>query len=144
MPELINDGCPFCLANKRLDENKILNKRRWAYMVHEHGQSVPGTIQIVPYWHDMNVVQGLLFVWSLFWLFLLAKRQFGCAFNLSANFGSDAGQTVMNHVHVWLIPRRNLYAGKGHAFYIALNARAKRELGLDLEQLLNQRIAQRH
>lgn len=133
------EGCPFCLRNSLIPEEKIVKKSRWATLVVEYSQGVPGTLQIVPVWHEMNITRWLRFLWSFFWLLWRLIGQF--PFNLTVNFGKDAGQTLLHHLHFWVIPRvGELYSGKGLAYHVALEARCRRELGITLEQLLTERL----
>jgi len=130
-------GCPFCLQNGMIPLEKILARRRTAVLIEERSQNVPGTLQIIPVWDEMTPARWLQFLPDLFWL--VWSHRLGVDFNLSINFGSDAGQTL-HHPHVWLIPRTGDFAGPGLASLVALNARTKRELGMSLEELVNSRL----
>lgn len=130
-------GCPFCLENGMIPEHKILERRRTAALIQEYSQNVPGTLQIIPVWDEMTPARWLQFLPDLFWL--VWSHRLGVDFNLSINFGSDAGQTL-HHPHVWLIPRTGDFAGPGLASLVALNARTKRELGMSLEELLSSQL----
>lgn len=130
-------GCPFCLQNGMIPEHKIVARRRTAVMIEEHSQGVPGTRQIIPVWDEMTPYRWLQSLRDLFWLVWVNRPEVD--FNLSINFGKDAGQTLP-HPHVWVIPRTGDYAGKGLAHYVALEARLKQATGMTLAELVDDRL----
>lgn len=126
------EGCPFCLGNGLIPPEKIVARGRWAVMAVEHSQAVPETRQIVPIWHEMTITRWLRFLWSFFWLMVRTRPR--VSFNLNINFGRGAGQTL-SHPHIWVIPRAGIYAGKGLAHFVSLEATVQRELSMTLAEL---------
>lgn len=118
------DDCRFCLASGMLGRDAVVSQTPWAYLIVEYSQTVPGTYMVIPKCHKKSVFQlGVCFWLSLLWLLRKVPWMSVSDFNLSINFGKAAGQTLP-HVHVWLIPRSGVYAGKGLAFYVGREASA--------------------
>lgn len=114
--------CLFCLASRKISRDKVVAETPWAYLIVEYSQTVPGTYMIVPKTHRESIFQlGVCFWLSLLWLSRKIPWMGQSDWNLSMNFGRDAGQTVP-HVHTWIIPREGKFAGKGLAYHVALAA----------------------
>lgn len=114
--------CLFCLASGKISRDKVVAETPWAYMIVEYSQIVPGTYMIVPKRHKESVFRlGACFWLSLIWLLRKVPWMGLSDYNLSINFGKDAGQTIP-HIHIWIIPRSGAYAGRGLAFYVGREA----------------------
>ena len=128
----LDGSCPFCLTNNLIPQDKIVKKASWGYLVKEYSQVIPGTLQVVPKWHQMNALKWLLFLWSFFWL---TRREGLESCNISLNMGEDAGQTLP-HPHVWVVPRYGKYTGKGLAHFVALEATSRNKFKLSLQEVV--------
>lgn len=126
------DECLFCLKRGKIKCDAIVAETPWAYLIVEYSQTVPGTYMIVPKRHKETLFRRGMYFWlDLPWgvgfllslLLLLHKVPWmgSSAYNLSINFGKEAGQMVP-HIHMWIIPRSGAYAGKGLAFYVGREA----------------------
>lgn len=115
-----------------IKRDSVVAETPWAYLIVEYSQTVPGTYMIVPKRHREHLFRpgirfwldtpwGLCFSLSLMWLLRKVPWMKLSDFNLSINFGQGAGQTIP-HIHVWVIPRSGVYAGKGLAFYVGREA----------------------
>lgn len=113
------EDCLFCLASGKISRDKVVAETPWAYLIVEYSQSVPGTYMIIPKRHKESILQLGVCSW-LSVLCLLRKIPWigETDWNLSINFGRDAGQTVP-HIHLWIIPREGKFAGKGLAYHVA-------------------------
>lgn len=124
--------CLFCLASGMINRDSVVGQTPWAYLIVEYSQTVPGTYMIVPKRHRevlfrrgihfwLDLLWGVGFWLSLLWLLRKVPWMGSSDYNLSINFGKDAGQTVP-HIHVWFIPRSGAHAGRGLAFYVGREA----------------------
>jgi diadenosine tetraphosphate (Ap4A) HIT family hydrolase len=112
-------NCLFCLASGKISRDKVVAETPWAYLIVEYSQTVPGTYMIVPKRHKESIFRLGIFFWLSVHCLLRKIPWMGIVdWNLSMNFGRDAGQTVP-HIHMWVIPREGKFAGKGMAYHVA-------------------------
>lgn len=104
----ITDACPFC-GSDRLD---IVEQRNTAFAVFDTSPVTEGHLLIIPKRHccdyfELNKVE----LWDCHRLIatlrhrILKKDPRVDGFNIGANCGESAGQTIF-HMHIHLIPRR--------------------------------------
>ena len=104
MPEVINDGCPFCLDNGRM-LSKVAETAA-GYLAVPTDSPIPGAYLIIPKAHiaddrdlpDNWQVTRRELLEHVVWLYHQPAR------NTIINNGREAGQTVM-HLHEWIVPR---------------------------------------
>lgn len=97
-------NCPFCKANEVVAQNNL------AYAVYDRSPVTPGHALVIPYRHVANYFDttqeekiALLSLIDTVKAILDTQYQ-PSGYNIGANVGQDAGQTIM-HVHIHLIPR---------------------------------------
>lgn len=103
MPELINDGCPFCLANGKM--KSLQAETDLGYLAVPINSPVPGAYLIVPKKHLIDD-RNLPDLWQVTRRELLGHVPWIDVWHRNdvTNNGSDAGQTIL-HLHEWVIPR---------------------------------------
>lgn len=105
-------NCPLCRKNSLLKED-IIAQTATAYLIPAH--SSPGNYLIVPEQHTEQLTDLPDLWWRDVKQLLKHIPDLQKDYNLSVNFGKNAGQTV-GHLHFWVIPRSHDGAASGKGF----------------------------
>jgi len=109
------EGCIFCElpAAKKDDENLILLRSNYAFLMLNRFPYNPGHLMIAPYRHlssledlkDSEVID----IWRILKLSVKALKETMSpdGFNIGINIGRVAGAGFEGHVHVHIVPRWN-------------------------------------
>lgn len=102
----LNSTCPFCTP-----EREIIIENKWALAFFDQYPVTDGHCLVIPKRHVEDLDDLTIDEYhSLFELVksiidYLKKNQGQDSFNIGANLGRAAGQTI-NHIHVHVIPRK--------------------------------------
>ena len=102
----LNSTCPFCTP-----EREIIIENKWALAFFDQYPVTDGHCLVIPKRHVEDLDDLTIDEYhSLFELVksiidYLKKNQDQDSFNIGANLGRAAGQTI-NHIHVHVIPRK--------------------------------------
>jgi len=105
--------CAFCRSNNLLRGDVVAENER-GYLLRHHPDN--GCYLIIPNRHVEQLVELDDDWWAGFKQLLPKIPNLAPDYNLSLNFGANAGQTV-RHLHFWIIPRESdkPSSGKGLA-----------------------------
>ena len=104
------DNCPFCNIEKTADKSRIVYQDDTWIAVYDNYPVSEGHVLLIPKRHvetffNLNMVEfGSLGVTIGIIKMILDKKFHPDGYNIGANCGEVAGQTVM-HCHIHIIPR---------------------------------------
>jgi diadenosine tetraphosphate (Ap4A) HIT family hydrolase len=109
--------CPFCRVNNLLKE-QVVAETESAYLIPAHMS--PGCYLIIPSVHAELLTELSDTWWREVKELLVHVPGLTESYNLSLNFGREAGQTI-KHLHFWVIPRPagQPASGKGLASFVS-------------------------
>lgn len=112
-----HSGCPFCLQNGLFKGEAIAQTDNGFVTEALYN---PGCYLIIPTLHAETISELPDYWWKEMKALLPQVAGPQSSFNISLNFGADAGQTV-DHLHFWIIPRKagKPSSGKGLARLIS-------------------------
>ena len=109
------EGCIFCIlpSENRDEENLILYRGKYAFIILNRFPYNTGHLMIVPYRH-VSSLEGLEYC-ELQEISILVKHTLKAlrkamkpeGFNVGVNIGRAAGAGIEGHVHVHIVPRWN-------------------------------------
>ena len=104
------DNCPFCNIEKTADKSRIVYQDDTWIAIYDNYPVSEGHVLLIPKRHvetffNLNMVEfGSLGVTIGIVKMILDKKFHPDGYNIGANCGEAAGQTVM-HCHIHIIPR---------------------------------------
>ena len=104
------DNCPFCNIEKTADKSRIVYQDDTWIAIYDNYPVSQGHVLLIPKRHvetffNLNMVEfGSLGVTIGIIKMILDKKFHPDGYNIGANCGEVAGQTVM-HCHIHIIPR---------------------------------------
>ena len=104
------DNCPFCNIEKTADKSRIVYQDDTWIAIYDNYPVSEGHVLLIPKRHvetffNLNMVEfGSLGVTIGIIKMILDKKFHPDGYNIGANCGEVAGQTVM-HCHIHIIPR---------------------------------------
>ena len=106
------DNCPFCNIENTADKSRIVYQDDTWIAIYDNYPVSEGHVLLIPKRHvetffNLNMVEfGSLGVTIGIIKMILDKKFHPDGYNIGANCGEAAGQTVM-HCHIHIIPRYN-------------------------------------
>lgn len=104
------ENCPFCEIEKKIDTDRIIYQDDTWVAIYDNYPVSQGHVLLIPKRHvktffELNIVElesvgltiGIIKM-------ILDKKYHPTGYNIGANCGESAGQTVM-HCHIHIIPR---------------------------------------
>jgi diadenosine tetraphosphate (Ap4A) HIT family hydrolase len=104
------DNCPFCNIEKTADKSRIVYQDDTWIAIYDNYPVSQGHVLLIPKRHvetffNLNMIElGSLGVTIGIIKMILDKKFHPDGYNIGANCGEAAGQTVM-HCHIHIIPR---------------------------------------
>lgn len=104
------DNCPFCNIEKLVDKDRIVYQDSTWIAIYDNYPVSKGHVLLIPKRHietffNLNMIEfGSLGVTIGIIKMILDKKFHPDGYNIGANCGEAAGQTVM-HCHIHIIPR---------------------------------------
>jgi diadenosine tetraphosphate (Ap4A) HIT family hydrolase len=104
------DNCPFCNIEKTTDKSRIIYQDDTWIAIYDNYPVSQGHVLLIPKRHvetffNLNMIElGSLGVTIGIIKMILDKKFHPDGYNIGANCGEAAGQTVM-HCHIHIIPR---------------------------------------
>lgn len=106
------EGCPFCTAPERSDdEGLVVARGKYAYVIMNLFPYNTGHVMVCPYRHvstyDLATPEEVAEIGALSQIAMRVLREaLGCVgFNLGMNQGEVAGAGIAEHLHQHIVPR---------------------------------------